>query len=250
MRKNESMPHRVREFIANLDGLNIETINQCNYADVHKKCPVKQRFEKFGPQRLSMEILQKLFAELNELGFCGRVGLHHYSEPLMDDRIEEIVILTKQTLPRGKINIWSNGSTLTYELGLMLMEGGVSWLRLSAYSDSEFARLQKIVEGLKKKFPDADYDLVRQELDNRKSLYNNKIINREEPCWDMRELLIINSLGDLELCCRDYMCTYSFGNIYKQTLRDILLNSEYMPMKDDLVNGHRFKYDLCSRCEY
>ena len=98
------------------------------------------------------------------------------------------------------------------------------------------------------KYPHREFYIEKQELDNRKKIYDSPEINLAQPCEDMKELLIINSLGELQLCCWDYLCTYSFGNINNHSLMEILLNSSYMDMRKELVCGNRNKFDLCKRC--
>lgn len=242
--------NNVRDFISNLDGLNIETINICNLSGIHSKCPVSERLNKFGQQKLSINILKSLFTDLEYSGFKGRVALHHYSEPLMDDRIIEIIQLANNIIPNCRVNIWSNGSLLNEEKAMELMSSGVYWLRLSAYSIREYIRLNRIIEKLRSSFPNRKYYIKLQKLDDRKEIYNEKEINNTKSCWDMRELLIINSLGELQLCCRDYLCKYKFGNIYEKSIIDILEQSNYLSIRDDLIKGKRRKHHLCRRCIY
>ena len=239
---------KIKEFISTLKALNIETINQCNYFKIHKACPAKIRYEHFGNQKLSLSAIKRLLVELSELNFQGRVGLHHYSEPLLDRRIVHIIQLTRKLLPKAKINIWSNGSLLTEELAVELMRNGVYWLRISAYSDEAFKRLSGLINRLKKAYPDAVYEVVRQKLDKRIAIYHSKQTKRVKSCWDMEDLLIINSKGDLQLCCMDYLCKYKFGNIHHNHLSEILINSNYLEMRGDIINGNRYKHDICSRC--
>jgi radical SAM protein with 4Fe4S-binding SPASM domain len=239
---------QVQSFITDLQDINLETHNRCNYMLQHRECPVAERLNKFGPAQLELEIIAAVFKELSSLGFHGTIGLHHYCEPLLDTRLFEILRLAAENCPRGKVTIWSNGALLTLELGERLLDSGVRFLRLSAYTEEEFSRLSAILESLKKNYPDREYYIEKQELDDRKKIYTAPVRNLKQPCGDMENLLIITSHGEVQLCCWDYLCTNRFGNIKQKSLLEILQTSSYLPMRQELIAGNREKYGLCSRC--
>jgi len=239
---------QIQEFIEQLDSVNIETTNRCNMLKEHKKCPLAKRREKFGDCVLDVKVIKDVLRMLNEYGFKGRIGLHHYAEPLVDERILDIIKLCRELCPKGKVNIWTNGVLLTKAFAEEMLRAGVYWLRVSAYSEVEYQRLTPIIEELHLNFVDKKCEIFKQDLDNRISVYDNQVSNLNKPCLVVQDLLTINSMGELQLCCNDYLVAYRFGNVYETPLMDILKNSNYLEMREALLLGKRYKYDICSRC--
>ena len=119
------MESQLSRYFKNLKSVNIETISSCNLSTVHPKCPIKEREKCFGKNILDIKAIENIFETLNNYGYTGLTGLHHYSEPLIDKRIVDIVKTGKRLCPHGKIQIWSNGILLTKEVGEKLIEAGV-----------------------------------------------------------------------------------------------------------------------------
>jgi len=81
-------------------------------------------------------------------------------------------------------------------------------------------------------------------------IYSAPVLNLDKPCQSVKNLLVITSGGELQLCCMDYLLKYRSGNLYEKSIIDILAESNHIKMGEDLIEGNRKNYDLCSRCDF
>lgn len=72
-------------------------------------------------------------------------------------------------------------------------------------------------------------------------------IDCKAPCHAPLREIIISRDGNILLCCRDWKRQNTFGNFYKQTLKEILNNGKLLKVYKELTSGNRF-LDLCKRC--
>lgn len=254
-RKNISFDHpmidlKIKEYISSLDSVNLETTNRCNMIEQHPKCPIATRRKIFGDCSLDLDVIKKFLTELHEYGFKGRLGLHHYSEALVDPRIYDIIDLCGKLCPNAKINIFTNGKLLTKQVAQKLLCHGVYFLMITAYSSEDFMRLDKIVNDMRKEFPDKLIKISLRDLDRRMEIYSSPVLNLNQSCKSVKDLLVITSAGELQLCCMDFLLKYRFGNLYDKSLMEILTESNYLKLAEDLIEGKRKNYDICSRCKF
>lgn len=240
----------IKDYISNLDSVNLETTNRCNMIERHPECPIAARREIFGDCTLDTKVIDRFLMELHEYGFKGRLGLHHYSESLVDPRIYDIIDRCGKLCPNAKVNIITNGKLLTVQVAQKLLNHGVYYLQITAYSFRELIRLNKIVRAMKKEFPDKLITISRRDLDGRMGIYSSRALDLDKPCKSVKNLLVITSTGELQLCCMDFLIKYRFGNLYEKSLIKILAESNYLKMAEDLIEGKRRNYDLCSRCNF
>lgn len=248
--KKQDGAERIKQFFKEIQSINIETTNRCNMIDQHPFCPLHRRREKFGDCLLDTMVIENLFKELHRWEFSGRLGLHHYSEPLTDKRILSLIRKARRLCPGARLNIWTNGTLLTRKKAADFFIYGVQWLRISAYSDDDYKQFTQWKEHLLNQFPDREMTVERQTLDNRLELYQDPVQNLEKTCPRVYEQLVITSAGEIQLCCFDYLCSQQFGNVNTQPLTQILAESSYLDVRDDLMKGLRNKYDVCSRCRF
>ena len=93
----------------------IETNTWCNLRCTF--CP-NSKFErglKKNSAYMDMDLIKKIIGELVELRFDGMIMFHYYGEPLIDDRLTEIVSYIRSQLPENKMQINSNGFLLTID---------------------------------------------------------------------------------------------------------------------------------------
>jgi hypothetical protein len=60
---------------------------------------------------------------------------------------------------------------------------------------------------------------------------------------------MINHLGQMGLCCRDYEWRETFGDLNESVIEDVFYSKKRMEVCDDLANGIR-KLDICKRCPH
>jgi len=59
--------------------------------------------------------------------------------------------------------------------------------------------------------------------------------------------ILINSEGNVGLCCYDWPNTHVFGDLRKSTLADILVSEKFKEVYNRLSTGDRF-LDICKKC--
>lgn len=112
---------------------------------------------------------------------------------------------------------------------------------MSAYSDSEYNRLNNIKSAIK-------YEVIRQELDCRKKLYDEPEGTLHNiPCLVPIDCLVIRNDGSVGICCFDWKKTVVFGNIKDERIQDILVKPEYLEILDNLRYG-KATTNVCKRC--
>lgn len=76
--------------------VSIELSNLCNYASIHKKCPINKIK---SPIILSSKIVYSIFNTLKKFSFSGQIAFHTYNEPLIDPRLFKFIEVAKKSCP-------------------------------------------------------------------------------------------------------------------------------------------------------
>jgi len=93
------------------EAVQIETLALCNADCVF--CPYSRMSRKGTP--MPDDVLNKLLGDLEDIPRSHPFGLtfSHINEPLLDKRLPDILKRCSQTLPHARLNLISNGTTLT-----------------------------------------------------------------------------------------------------------------------------------------
>lgn len=78
---------------------------------------------------------------------------------------------------------------------------------------------------------------------------NSNVDNYEGPCYALSDHIAILSDGAVTACCLDVDGDLNFGNIFTDSLENILKSSRFIKMKQELKNGIR-KNKLCQKCNF
>jgi radical SAM protein with 4Fe4S-binding SPASM domain len=230
--------------IRNIENIFIEISNICNYASVHRKCPLHNCAVK---EILPSVFIKKIIDELSSIDYAGMIAFHNYNEPLIDPRLFYLVDYTKKILNNSIIRIRTNGFHLTQNIIEEMEQVGVDQIFVSLYSQSEEERIKKI------KFNKLNISLddfyKNRNLDDRKNIYTRDEIHCNMPCYSLTHEIIIRYTGDVVLCCLDYENRYIFGNIKESSLSDILDSDAVKDTQSLLSNGKRL-LPICKRCDW
>lgn len=214
-----------------------ELSNLCNYSKIHKKCPLNLSQEPtILPRRIVFDVLDYLAKH----DFAGQVAFHNYCEPLIDPRLFEFIGYARRRCSRSDIYICTNGFYLNQTMADELVSAGVTSIRVSAYSQSEFERLSKIK-------PEIPFTVWKARLDDRLNVYEASINDTGKPCFAPLNEIIVAREGCISLCCLDWQRVYRFGNLYEQTFEQVLSNGQLQEIYERLSKGDRF-LDICRRC--
>lgn len=219
--------------------ISFEMSGHCNLAKKHPRCPVSLR-KYVSKNRLTNEDILRVMDEAKALGFAGHFNFNYYNEPLMDlKRILSIISERKE-----KYVLWTNGflpdSRIEQNTFLSLFNQVV----ITCYDKKKLAFFQE----LKNKY--GNIEIIDELMDNRLMVYESQL---ENPFGCRRPLLElpIDSHGDIHLCCVDWMCTCSIGNVTSNSLSDIINGMAYQKVikavcRPFLNSGNC--PDICKKC--
>lgn len=218
----------------------IEINNICNYSKEHKNCPVHHFKEK---NILQTEAIHKVLDELSSINYQGIILFSIYNEPMTDARFYDLCRLAKEKCPNCVLYLLTNGFYLRDNTTIADLEKvGVDFISISAYSLSEYERFKH----LKSNVPISINPMI---LDRRLNIYERECINCKSTCSAPFSDLSINSKGEVILCCLDFKASVVFGNIYNESLIDIVNSEQITNAHKNLSEGNRV-FDICKRCDW
>ena len=225
----------------------IETTTYCNRRCSY--CPNVNfdRGNRKNEVKLDPSVYYKLIDELSELNFSGRLLPHLYGEPLIDERLLEMLGYAKKRLNDSMIAIHTNGDFLNEQLIHKLVENRVDGIIITEHGE----RLRNNLIELTKKFsklikityrPKTDLELMNRggsvELSNYK---------RFKRCMYPSQTLTINALGKVVLCCNDYHGDYIYGDLENETILDIWHKQSFSKIRQQTKRGD-FQLEICKKC--
>ena len=213
--------------------------------------------------RMPTEKILDLLDQAQALGFGGRVGFHHYSEPLLDERN---VTLAREARTRGMTPyLHTNGDVLkrdaelcrevvaVYEpivVGLYdyatddeLEEAKRYWRQRLAGATIEFS---PIGPGGRRSAHSIGVPRALVPTDARMAVPDLTFANA--PCHRPLVRMIVRHDGAMAGCCEDTNDAFELGNVYEHSLAELWYSDRHVRMVEDLVAGRRERYELCRNC--
>ncbi|NIP15769.1 MAG: radical SAM protein [Pseudomonadales bacterium] len=248
--------------------LQIESISRCNRSCWF--CP--RTYDTSGkyldasgePVRNAMptSTILDLLDQAQGLGFIGRVGFHHYSEPLLDPRNVELALEAKE---RGmQPCLVTNGDVLRdrpqkcsevmkaydhiviglydYESQSELEAAKAYWRSMLPVTALEFSTIG--LSNAAKSSIAAPRVAVPGDIRFRAP--NFAFPNA--PCHRPLVRMLVQHDGEVALCCEDISGEHHLGNVNQMSLREIWQSEAHIRIVNDLVAGKRDKYSLCCGC--
>lgn len=219
--------------------VSIELSNLCNYATLHKKCPLHLVVK---PIILSQQIVYHVLDFLSYHDFTGKIAFHTYNEPGIDPRLFLFIKYARDKCPKSYIFLMSNGYYLDQNLLDDYKSTGLDEIIISAYTESEYARISALN-------PSVKLTINKCQLDERLNLYQRNEINIKKPCHAPLNELIITREGNVGLCCLDWKREVIFGDLHKETIEIILNKENLLNTYEELSHGLR-KHNICRRCDW
>jgi len=204
---------------------------------------------------ISYELIKKISQELHQLKYQGAIVFAGFGEPMLHPEIIELLGLFKDI----RLEIVTNGDTLSVQQIQELIEGGVDLICISMY-DGEHQ-----VEEFKNMFIQAgvntDYYILRDRWHTKEDEYGLKLTNRagmvtvglqdevrlNTPCYYPHYSMTIDWNGDVLLCVQDWNKKIRLGNIYAQTLLEVWNGSTMKRFRRKLSNCDR-NMEPCNQC--
>ena len=221
--------------------IEIETCSICNRNC--EFCPVSLR--KRPAEFMKTELFHKIIQELKEINYQGLISLHHYGEPLLDDRLEDFIKEIRAELGNNRIEINTNGDFISTERYNSLKNAGLSLLRITQYDKTPKDNLQEFLSHSPKDV------ILEVKNEDTLGLYNRggaiKLKHDFYPIACNPMIIAIRSNGEVNVCCNDFFNKIQFGNINNEKIIDIWNKIEYRNWRKDIKDGV-FTHPVCRKC--
>jgi radical SAM protein with 4Fe4S-binding SPASM domain len=212
---------------------------------------------------MATETILGVLDQAEALGFCGRVGFHHYSEPLLDPRNVE---LAREARRRGMMPyLHTNGDVLKKDAALRedvsraygLIVVGLYDYRTNEELESEKRWWRERLPGANVQFnPIARVGARRvYSLASPKALVPSDprvaapdLTYSNAPCHRPLVRMIIRHDGGVSNCCEDTSGAFDLGSIHERSLEELWWSERHREVLADLVAGRRERYPLCRSC--
>jgi hypothetical protein len=229
----------------------IETRTDCN-----NHCPFcPHAFNSKPLGIMTWDCYVAIIDQLVKIGYNGRVALMLSNEPLLEDRLLEMVHYAKSKSQRLFIDITSNGRLLTVEILDQLFEVGLDNININDYRGDRDLFPDKwsdnLIPILKAYGNNPKVSFIKRRMDESLPNYAGNIPQQFDKeklgfCnYPFRKLTIAYN-GDILLCCDDFMYDTCFGNIMTDNLIDCWNNDSYNEYRLSLLNNTRI--GICERC--
>jgi radical SAM protein with 4Fe4S-binding SPASM domain len=229
----------------------IETITSCNLRC--SCCPnsIYPRGLIKNMKKMDTELFHKIIDQLSELGWAGEIQPHHCGEPLLDDRILDLIRYVKKKLPRSTVRFFTNGELLSVDLYKILIEAGVNQFNVTQHLPTRSKGVEEVLEYRDK----LGSDNVKLDCYKLGWLSNwGGEINIEGgrkqtvfdwPCHNVG----IDYAGNVLMCCWDYSNKVKIGDINNEKLINIWNRPFYRKLRKEIRNGI-FQLDICKKCSF
>lgn len=229
----------------------IETRTDCN-----NHCPFcPHHFNNKKVAVMDWEVYCKIINNLCDINYNGRVALMISNEPLLDDRLPDMIKYAQNKSQRLFLDITTNGRLLTLEKVDYLFSIGLDNININDYRgdrdknpDGLSSNLQAIYDSYHN---NPKISIQRRRLDEKWPNYGGNIPQEFEKekygfCnFPFRKLAIAYN-GDVILCCNDFMYDTRFGNVMEKDLVDCWYDDSYNEYRFALIENKRI--GLCERC--
>jgi hypothetical protein len=247
--------------------IELETLNRCNGRCAF--CPVHAGADPRPRAEMSWALMERIAGEIEARSWGGMLCLYSNNEPLLDPRLPDIVRLFAGQVPRATLLVTTNGSLLSFERWLALMEAGLSRLLINSYSD--VLELTPSIAALRREIEGADHPRLasftartaihlRREtelLSSRGGTAPNKPPDRYEHhrlfahlgCHLPHLQLVVRPTGGVSQCCADALGQRSLGDASAQSLQEIWRGPAYRELRNTLAIEGRSAVPLCRDCD-
>lgn len=255
----------------------IEITNICNLSCSF--CSIDHRVKKTMTTMEFEEIIKKIDK------YTDYIYLHVKGEPLLHPNLKELLDIAKKY--NKYVNITTNGTILPKKVDILNHEA-VRQINISLHSenkqDNYLENIINSVDKLKNKIIVLRYWTLKNEkspiivdkvlnyfnlsttnvnkhIKLRDNLYldkqeefvwpslDNDYYNEIGTCYALKDQLAILVDGTVVPCCLDSDGIINLGNIYNETLEEIIDSKRYQTMKTGFCN-RKVTEELCKRCSF
>jgi len=232
----------------------IETSTACNLRCRYCPNSISDRGLIKNNKQMPTALFYRLIDELAAIEFGGEFHPHFFNEPLLDERLPQLLEYVRNKLNRCKIALFTNGLFLTLEKYLELAHVGVNSISVTRHLSGDPPHIDEIMR-YRQVHGDSGvtFDYIRDGLD-KEILFNRggliplkKIHHKTEACTWPAHYLTINFKGDVLLCCNDYHASFPVGNVVNQSIMAVWGKSFNKALRI-CISKDASKVPLCRRC--
>lgn len=239
--------------------IEFETTSYCN-----RKCEYCPNvdFERFGDDEsffMKEKVFKTLIDQLSEVNFNGLISPHLYGEPMSDHRMLSWSKHIKEKLPNARLKIVTNGDFLNQENFKEYLNVGVDIFYISKHAKALKKPCRELLKNL-------DKDLFKKHIlvqDFYSDFYDNQKMftnrggsieldegNDKKPPVNCSYATypVINTYGDLILCCQDFHNKYMFGNIMDRKITDIWMDEKNIKLRKRIYD-YKLDLKICRDCK-
>lgn len=236
--------------------LSVETRSRCNMGCTF--CPVNKGTDPRAPGLLPTATIEKIADELAALRYRHTILLFGNNEPLLDDRILDIVRTFRRACPDSTLRILTNGSTLTNALARSLFEAGLTTLVVNNYTDGRtlIKPVRRLLEDAGR-FADRDIRVSVRRLDEVLTNRAGSAPNKARLAAPLKQFcalpfvdLHISYTGRVVLCCFDATGVSDFGNVNDSSLKELWEGPRFRAVRSELLRMNRGAHPLCAGCDF
>lgn len=201
---------------------------------------------------------EKLLNDLSKMRFRGVISPHFYGEPLTDPRLPRWISRIRQLIPECTIRVVTNGDFLDIKKYNTLIEAGTDIIECSQHSLQLPVAIVKLLNSLSEKERKKHIKILNwhksyqgnQEMLNTRGgevKLKQKKQKRHPVCCVYATFPVINTFGDVVLCCNDYHSKYVMGNIMERSLKEIWQDAKNIELRKRIYKGI-FDLPICQNC--
>lgn len=225
-------------------------------------CPNVYDLRKTG-ETMSMLTVMLLISQLNKINYKGEISPFANNEPLMDNRIFDIIDLLKYNFPENEVVIHTNGDRLfDKEVFKRFCDSKLDRVIINCYDGMD--RYNELHELLGIKGKDSynygkffkygkniELRLTTQPLPhfwNRGGSVDLTPAIKEKYCFIPFQWCTVNCKGEVYLCCGDWKNEVVMGNIYDKTIDEIWNSPKYQKYREYHLKEQGKLLPLCDKC--
>lgn len=221
--------------------LSFEIGNKCNLSNLHDKCPINKRVYKNKKRELNVERITKAIDEAVLVGFNGYIAFHYYNEPLLYiDSISRVI----DSHPEQHYLLWTNGLLLSRDVIENELIRKFKKVVITCYDKNDSVFLKELQSYY------GNIQIAYGELDDRLKIYDSLKVN-ESGCIRVLYEMPIDYYGNIHLCCQDWNNTFQIGNIFDESLDEIVRGEVYQKLlsltNSKLIDNERCP-PICKKC--
>lgn len=236
-------------------------------------------------REVTPEEFKEVLSKINN--YTDYIYLHVKGEPLTHHNLDKILDITKEY--NKKVCITTNGVFLKDKLSILKKYDNIYQINISLHSENNKKNyLEDIISSVnelssyisyrfwtldnnKMDNKSKEYIKILKKVYNKEEIYdgiklkdkvylsldnkfiwpsiNNDYYNERGTCLGAKTQLAILSDGTVSICCLDSEGVSNLGNIYLNTMEDILGSDKYQNILKGF-NDNKVYLDICKHCSY